>query len=228
MGMNMSTESEIIDVIKKVKKEVQKYENPIVTEIGEETRSHFQVLISCILSLRTRDETTAKASRRLFALAKTPEKMIKLSTKQIEKSIYPVGFYKTKARRIKGICKVLLEEYNGKVPEDFDELLKLKGVGRKTANIVMCYGFHKSGYIPVDTHVHRIPNRLGWVKTKNPEQTEEALKELLPRRYWKDFNDIFVTFGQNVCKPVGPKCNVCPVSKNCMYYKKVYLKKMKK
>src|SRR3989344_2599445 len=172
----MPAEKEIIDVIKKVKKEVQKYENPIVTEIGEETRSPFQVLISCILSLRTRDETTAKATTRLFTLAKTPEKMVKLSTKQIEKAIYPVGFYKTKARRIKGICKVLLEEYNGEVPENFDELMKLKGVGRKTANIVMCYGFNKKGYIAVDTHVHRIPNRLGWISTKTPEQTEETLK----------------------------------------------------
>jgi len=224
----MVKEAEIIDIIKKVKKEVQKYENPIVTEIGEVTRNPFQVLVSCILSLRTRDETTAKASSRLFALASKPETMIRLSTKQIEKAIYPVGFYKTKARRIKGICKVLLEKYNGKVPDNFDELMKLKGVGRKTANIVMCYGFHKKGYIAVDTHVHRIPNRLGWVKTKKPEQTEEALKELLPRKYWKDFNDIFVTFGQNVCKPVGPKCNSCPVSKNCEYYRKVYLKKMRK
>ncbi len=210
-------------IIRLVKKEVDKFENPIVTELGE--RDPFHVLIGCLLSLRTRDETTARASERLFSLANNPKAMLSLSTKQIEKSIYPVGFYKTKARRIKNICEVLIEKYNGKVPNDPNELLKLKGVGRKTCNIVMNYGFNNPNFIAVDTHVHRIPNRLGWIKTKTPEQTEQALMKLLPKRYWQDFNDTFVTFGQNVCKPVGPKCNVCPVNKYCKYYKEIFTRR---
>ncbi len=220
----MTGKKDIITVIRLVKNEVDKFRDPIVTEVGEITRSPYQVLISCLLSLRTRDETTARASERLFALAKTPKEMIKLSTKQIEKAIYPVGFYKTKAKRIKEISQRILKEYEGQVPEDFDKLMQFKGVGRKTANIVMCYGFNRAGYIAVDVHVHRIPNRLGWLKTKKPEQTEKALKKILPKRYWRDFNDTFVTFGQNICKPVGPKCGTCPVKNYCKYYKNVYLK----
>ncbi len=153
--------------------------------------------------------------------------MIKLSTKQIEKAIYPVGFYKTKSKRIKEICKKLIDEYNGKTPDDFDTLMEFKGVGRKTANIVMVYGFHKHG-IPVDTHVHRVSNRLGLVLTKTPEKTELVLRDIVPKIYWMDLNDLFVQFGQNICKPIGPKCNICPVSKYCNYYRNVYLKREKK
>ena len=214
----MPPEKDIAAVIKILKK--QRFRQPIVTQVGEKTRSPFQVLISCLLSLRTRDETTAIASKRLFSSAKTPEQMMKLTAKRIEKLIYPVGFYKTKAKRIKEICKILVEEYNSKVPEDFDELMKFRGVGRKTANIVMTYGFNKNGYIAVDTHVHRIPNRLGWIKTKTPEQTETELKKILPKRHWHGFNDLFVRFGQNVCKPVKPLCYACPARKYCRFKKK--------
>jgi endonuclease-3 len=195
---------------------------PALTEIAEQTKNPFHVLISCILSLRTKDATTAKASERLFALADNPYDMAKLSTKAIEKAIFPVGFYRTKAKRIKVICKKLIDDHHGKVPDDFDLLMKFHGVGRKTANIVMVYGFNKLG-IPVDTHVHRVSNRIGWVRTKTPEKTEFALRELLPERYWMDINDLLVQFGQNICRPVRPQCNACPVSKYCLYYKDVYL-----
>lgn len=214
-------------VMSTLKKGSPKFVTPALTKIAERARDPFKVLISCILSLRTKDEVTAEASRRLYALANTPEEMVKLSTKQIAKAIYPVGFYKTKSKRIKVICKRLINEFGSRVPADFDVLLSFKGVGRKTANIVMTYGFNRSGYLAIDTHCHRVPNRLGWIKTKTPEQTEHALKRVLPRRYWPDFNNIIVQFGQNICRPVGPKCNICPVSKYCRYYKEVYMPRKK-
>ncbi|MFH0948916.1 MAG: endonuclease III [Candidatus Aenigmatarchaeota archaeon] len=210
-----SLEKKIPIVIRLMKHSIKKFKQPTVTKIA----NPFQVLVSCLLSLRTRDETTAKATKHLFSMSKTPQKMIKLSVKQIEKAIYPVGFYRVKAKRIKNICKILLEKYNGNVPDDFDELMKLKGIGRKTANIVMVYGFDKEG-LPIDIHCHRIPNRLGWIKTKTPEHTERELKMILPKRYWHDFNDTFVTFGQNICKPVKPHCWECSVTKYCKYNKK--------
>ena len=206
--------AEIKKVIKLVKKEVQKYENPVVAEIGN--KSPFHVLISCILSLRTRDETTAHVSSELFKKANTPNEILHMK-RNLEKTIRSVNYYKTKSKRIREICKILAKR-NNKVPETMDDLLELPGVGRKTANIVLVYGFGKEG-MPVDTHVHRIPNRLGWVNTKKPEQTEDALRKIIPKKYWKDFNDIFVTFGQNVCKPVSPKCEKCPVTIHCDYYK---------
>lgn len=209
-------------VISLIKKECKKYQNPIVTEIADLTNNPFKVLISCLLSLRTKDVVTAKASRSLFDVATTPEKILKLDTKEIENLIYPVGFYKTKARRIKEICKVLIEKYNGKVPDNEEELLKLKGVGRKTMNIVMTYGFNKKDFIAVDTHVHRIPNRLGWVRTKTPEQIELELKKSIPKKHWQDINNLLVTFGQNVCVPVSPFCSKCPINKYC---RKVGVKK---
>jgi endonuclease-3 len=129
--------------------------------------------------------------------------------------IYPVGFYKTKAKRIREISRTLLEKYQGRVPDTFEELLSLKGVGRKTANIVMVYGHKKHGYLPIDTHCHRIPNRLGWIKTKSPEDTEYALKKFLPLQYWNDFNDLFVTFGQTICVPISPFCSHCPIEQYC-------------
>lgn len=172
------------------------------------------MLISCILSLRTQDSTTAKASHRLFAFADTPEAMLKLSAKKIEKLIYPVGFYKTKAKAIRHICRTLLEVYDGKVPDEIDELLKLTGVGRKTANLVVTLGYNKPG-ICVDTHVHRISNRWGYVKTKTPEQTEIALRAKLPKPYWIEYNDLLVSFGQHLCRPISPLCSQCPVKRFC-------------
>ena len=202
-------------IFKLLKKELSKYKRPFVSEWAEVVRDPFTTLISCLLSSRTKDEVTAKASLRLLKKHNTPEKILKLSQKQIEKLIYPVGFYRTKAKRIKEISGVVIDEYNSKVPNDFDELMKLKGVGRKTANIVMTYGHFKRDYLPIDTHCHRIPNRLGWIKTKTPEETEEALKKLLPKRFYYDFNELFVQLGQAICVPVSPLCSKCPINKYC-------------
>ena len=174
----------------------------------------FRVLIACILSLRTQDTTTGPASARLFAVADTPENLLRLSPRRIEQLIFPVGFYHTKARVILGICRDLLDRFGGRVPDEIDDLLTLKGVGRKTANLVVTMGYGKPG-ICVDTHVHRISNRLGYVKTKTPEETEMALRATLPRRYWIGYNDLLVSFGQNICQPVSPKCSECPVRGQC-------------
>ena len=164
------TDFEIHRAIQILRRQVPSWQTPIVTTVAESSRSPFQVLISCILSLRTQDATTAQASRRLFALANTPGEMLKLPTKKIEKVIFPVGFYRTKANNIREICRILVEEYSSKVPDDIDELLRFKGVGRKTANLVVTLGYRKPG-ICVDTHVHRISNRWGYVRTKNPKET---------------------------------------------------------
>ncbi|MBU0756414.1 MAG: endonuclease III [Planctomycetes bacterium] len=190
------------------------FEEPSLTEISRKTRDPFQVLISCILSLRTRDETTRAASKRLFTRCDTPQRMQRLKPGTIEKAIYPVGFYRTKALRIIEICKKLIKDHEGRVPDTLEELLALPGVGPKTANIVLVYGFRKPG-LPIDTHCHRIPNRIGWVKTKTPEETEQVLRKTLPKKYWMSFNDCFVQFGQNVCKPIGPRCNECVIEKFC-------------
>jgi len=174
----------------------------------------FLTLISCLLSLRTRDEVTARASERLFALAKTPETMLTLKREEIEAAIYPVGFYRRKTAQILELCRVLIERYDSKVPDRIDELLNLKGVGRKTANIVITMGYNKPG-VAVDTHVHRISNRLGLVATKNPHQTEFALRKTLPKRYWIIFNDLLVMHGKTICTPISPKCSICPITAHC-------------
>jgi endonuclease-3 len=200
--------------IRILRREVPKWETPIVTLMAKTYQSPFRVLISCILSLRTQDTTTAKASHRLFALADSPEAMRKLSRKRIENAIFPVGFYRTKARIIRDLCHTLVRDYSGKVPDEIDELLKFKGVGRKTANLVVTLGYHKPG-ICVDTHVHRISNRWGYIKTTSPEKTELALREKLPKRYWIEFNDLLVAFGQHLCRPISPVCSRCPVAAYC-------------
>ena len=210
----------IDDIVTILKRENKKYIVPIVTIVSM-TKSPFMVLISCLLSLRTKDKVTAEASNRLFKLADNPEKMLGLSIKNIEKAIYPVGFYKTKAKRIKEICRVLLDDYEGVVPNEIDELLKLNGVGRKTANLTVTLGYGKLG-ICVDTHVHRISNRLGLVKTKTPEQTEFALRKKLPQKHWLIYNDLLVTYGQNLCVPISPWCSKCKIFKYC---KRVGVKK---
>lgn len=174
----------------------------------------FLTLISCLLSLRTKDEVTARASERLFALVKTPEEMLTLKREEIEAAIYPVGFYRRKAAQILELCRVLIERYDSKVPDRIDELLNLKGVGRKTANIVITMGYNKPG-VAVDTHVHRISNRLGLVATKNPYQTEFALRKTLPKRYWIIFNDLLVMHGKTICTPISPKCSICPITAHC-------------
>ena len=182
--------------------------------ISVQTKDPFRILISTLLSLRTKDQTTIEASKRLFALAETPHDMRKLKSKQIEKLIYPVGFYRTKAKRIVEICKIFGKKYGDRTPDSIDELLTLKGVGRKTANLVVTLGYGKPG-ICVDTHVHRISNRLGIVKTKTPHETEFALRKILPQKYWICYNDILVGFGQNLCKPISPHCSICPILKLC-------------
>ncbi len=201
-------------IIPVLKREVKKYQTPIVEVIAAERNDPFTILISTMLSLRTKDTTTAEASRRLFRVANTPKSMLELTAKQIEKLIYPVGFYKTKAKSILRTCSILREQYEGKVPDTIEQLVGLPGVGRKTANLVVSLGFGKDG-ICVDTHVHRISNRLGYVETKTPFETEMALRKKLPRRYWKDINVLLVTWGQNVCAPISPHCSACAIRKWC-------------
>lgn len=205
---------EIHAAMRILRREAPKWQTPIVTLIAETSDSPFKVLISCILSLRTQDNTTAQASRRLFALADTPHTMRQLSIDKIERAIFPVGFYRTKAKTISEICGTLIERYGGNVPDDIDELIKLKGVGRKTANLVVTLGYNKPG-ICVDTHVHRISNRWGYIKTPTPEKTEVALREKLPKQYWIQYNDLLVSFGQHLCRPISPLCSQCPVLKYC-------------
>ena len=205
------------EVFQRLRQEFAIHQIPVLSRRKWEEVVHtpFTTLISCLLSLRTKDEVTEQASIRLLKEHNTPEMLVALSEKEIQSLIYPVGFYKTKAKRIKAIAQTLLDEYGGKVPDDFEELIQLKGVGRKTANIVMVYGHHNSAFLPIDTHCHRIPNRLGWVTTKTPEETEHALKKILPRRYWEDFNHLFVTFGQTICTPISPFCSRCPINIYC-------------
>ena len=192
----------ISQVLTKVKKSVRDFRTPSVTVISQKN-DPFAVLVSCIISLRTRDEVTEPASARLFKLAKNPSELLKLSHAKIEKAIYPAAFFRNKTQSLKELCKDLVNNYAGKVPEKMEELLKLKGVGRKTANLTLILGHDKLG-ICVDIHVHRISNRWGYVKTKTPDETEMVLRKTLPKRYWKRFNDLLVSFGQNICKPVSP------------------------
>lgn len=208
------TQKEFPVAISQLKKSVHEWAPTAIAEVSSKKKSPFRVLISCILSLRTKDNVTAQASERLFQLADSPDGIIKLHFKTIEKAIYPVGFYHTKAKVIKNISRILLEKYDGRVPDELDELLKLKGVGRKTANLVITIGFGKPG-ICVDTHVHRIFNRWGYISTKSPNESEFALREKLPKRYWIEINDLLVSFGQNLCKPISPHCSKCPIYKYC-------------
>ena len=174
----------------------------------------YLVLIACILSLRTNDKTTYPATLRMLELAKNPEEMSKVNIENLEKAIYPVGFYKNKAKQIIELSKILYEKYNSKVPCSIEELCKFNGVGRKTANLVISEGFHKPA-ICVDVHVHRIFNRIGYLKTKTPEETEFALRKKLPKKYWIPINSLLVTHGQNICKPINPKCSECPINNLC-------------
>ena len=185
-----------------------------MAEVAAEQPDPFRVLIACLLSLRTQDATTREASERLFRIADTPEAMLRLPASRIARLIFPVGFYRTKAHVLRAISRDLLDRFEGRVPDDLDNLLTLKGVGRKTANLVVTVGFGKPG-ICVDIHVHRISNRLGFVRTKAPDRTELALRAKLPRRYWIGYNDLLVAFGQNVCRPVSPHCSRCPVAPRC-------------
>lgn len=205
---------DIHEMIRILRKEVRRWKVPAVGVIAEETRDPFRTLVSCVLSLRTRDETTEAASRRLFAIARTPAKLAALSVRRIERAIYPVSFYRVKARSIRSMCRTLVDRHGARVPDTIEELLTLKGVGRKTANLVITVAYRKPG-ICVDTHVHRISNRWGYVRTTSPEETERALRRVLPRRYWITFNDLLVTYGQNLCTPLSPFCSRCPLARFC-------------
>jgi len=197
-----------------LRREAPAWNAPIVGFIAMQSRDPFKTLIRCILSLRTKDQTTLVASERLFARADTPAKMFRLSARTLERLIYPVGFYRTKARVIRGICRDLIDKFHGRVPDEIDQLMTLKGVGRKTANLVVTEAFAKPG-ICVDTHVHRISNRWGLVKTKTPDRTEIALREVLPRRHWLEYNGILVAFGQTICHPTSPWCSRCKLADLC-------------
>jgi endonuclease III len=201
-------------VLKILQKESAGWNVPIVTLVAQRSADPYQVLVSTLLSLRTKDEVTSAASRRLLDRAETPEQMLRLKSAEIRRLIYPVGFYKRKADTLLQVSKILMDMYSGHVPDDLEELLRLPGVGRKTANLVLTLGFGKPG-ICVDTHVHRISNRLGYVRTKSPDETETVLREKLSKAWWIPINDILVAFGQGLCRPVSPWCSRCPVSKWC-------------
>jgi endonuclease-3 len=214
MTKKINNLDKIFDVIKE---KIEQYGLPIISNPNwnEIEKTPFTTLISCILSLRTKDVITENAAKRLFKKYDTPHKIIYAREVDIQRIIYPTGFYRVKAKRIIEISKTLIEKYDGEVPKKFSELLKLKGVGRKTANIVMVYGFKKQGFLPIDTHCHRIPNRLGWINTKTPEETEKKLKEIMPEKYWEIFNHLFVRFGQMICVPISPFCSKCPIYDFC-------------
>jgi endonuclease-3 len=205
---------EIHSAIPILREEYKSWKTPAVTIVAQCEHSPYKVLISCIISLRTKDEVTALASARLFARAGTPSAMTGLSAAEIAGLIFPAGFYRNKSEQILEISRRLETEYDGKVPAEIDELLKFRGVGRKTANLVVTLGFGKPG-ICVDTHVHRICNRWGYVATKSPEDTESALRKKLPSEYWIEINDLLVAFGQNHCHPVSPRCSICRLIPFC-------------
>jgi endonuclease-3 len=207
-------DNEIHDAIKILRSITQEWTTPYVTELARRLNDPFRVLISTMLSLRTKDAVTAVASKRLFELAKSPSALLKLDALEIERAIYPVGFYRIKARNILTVCRELVDRYNEHVPDDIDALVALPGVGRKTANLVITLGFGQPG-ICVDTHVHRITNRWGYVKTKTPDQTEMELREKLPREYWIEINDELVSYGQHLCHPTSPRCSICPIAQYC-------------
>ncbi|MEQ8162542.1 MAG: endonuclease III [Smithellaceae bacterium] len=207
-------DSQINDVVEILQKELTAEAMPVVSSLADSRRDPFVILISTLLSLRTKDEVTAAATERLLRLAATPQEMLQVPPSKIAAAIYPVGFYNVKANTIHRVCRELIERFSSKVPDNLDDLVSIKGVGRKTANLVIALGYGKEA-ICVDTHVHRISNRLGYVKTKTPEKTEYALREKLPRRHWIIYNTIMVSFGRRTCKPVSPLCSRCPVFKYC-------------
>lgn len=206
--------TEIHEALRILREQVSQWQEPVVGVVAKESQDPFRILIACVLSLRTKDRTTAEASRRLFALASDPAGMLRLPVSKIQRAIYPVGFYRTKSKQLRAISKRLLDHYGGAVPDSIDELLTLPGVGRKTANLVVTVGYGKPG-ICVDIHVHRISNRWGYVKTVTPAQTEQVLCRKLPAEYWITFNDLLVPFGQNICQPVSPYCSRCRLTQYC-------------
>jgi endonuclease III len=209
----MEKEEKIIKIMETLKQVYPSHEKTTLNRMRDNPEA-FRILISCLISLRTQDKNTEIASERLFAVAQTPEQIIKLPIEKLEKLIYSSGYYKNKARTIKHVSEIILKDFGGKVPKTREELMSMKGVGPKTANIVLAFAFGKN-VLPIDTHCHRIPNRLGWIYTKNPEQTEIELGKILPKKYWQDFNGIFVQFGKTICVSISPKCSICPINQYC-------------
>ncbi len=207
----------IPDVMRILKEEFPKWRAPIVGLMAQKSGDPFKTLICALLSTRTKDETTAKVCERFFEKVKNYEDILKKDLSELESLIYPVGFYRNKARQLKELAKVVLEKFGGKVPDKREELLKLPGVGRKVANLVLVDAFKKPA-ICVDAHVHRISNRWGLIKTKTPEETERELEKVLPVEYWLDYNKLLVAFGQTTCKPMNPKCQECKVNGYCDYF----------
>ncbi len=205
---------QIAEVIRLLEQRLQETGLPIVSQLAREPCDPYLILISTLLSLRTKDEVTAEASERLFALARTPQTMLCLSEDTVARAIYPVGFYHTKARTVLDVSRLLVDRYQGQVPDDLEALLAIKGVGRKTANLVLTLGFDKAG-ICVDTHVHRISNRLGYVRTRTPDETEFVLRKKLPPVFWKGYNTLLVAFGRDTCRPLSPLCSRCPLTALC-------------
>jgi endonuclease-3 len=208
----MSTKN--IDIIMKTLSKVYNSNERTTLNRMRKKPDAFKILISCLLSLRARDENTEKVSAQLFAVAHTPQEIIKIPIKKLEKIIFSSGHYKKKARVLQSVSNDLIKRFDSEVPNSKEDLLSIKGIGPKTANIVLAFAFGKS-VLPIDTHCHRIPNRLGWVKTKTPEQTEKELEKILPKKYWKEFNAIFVQFGREICQPISPKCSQCEINKYC-------------
>jgi len=213
LGMNST---DLPMVLRRLRKAAKTWSTPVVAEISHQL-DPFKVLVSCIISLRTRDKNTRAASERLFDLADTPQKFLQLDPKKVEKAIYPVAFFRNKTLSLYDICRTLINCHEGNVPKTLDKLLKLKGVGRKTANLTLILGYGKLG-ICVDTHVHRISNRWGYLKTKSPDATELILRKKLPKRYWMEYNNLLVSFGQNMCKPISPHCSQCFIADYCRQY----------
>jgi len=226
----VDTRPSIGQILKKIRKMVSSSTDKRATALAElkqtEGDDPFRILIATVLSHRTRDESTSKASEKLFMVYDTPEKLANADVRKVKELIRSVGFYNVKSRNVIRVAKQLVEEFGGRVPDDLESLLTLHAVGPKTANCVLVYGFNKPA-IPVDTHVHRIANRLGLVQTKTPEQTEEALTKTVPKKYWLELNELFVRFGQTTCKPIGPKCDVCTLTGSCKYYRDVVAPKLR-
>jgi endonuclease-3 len=204
----------ISKIMKILEKHFDYTERMTLNRMRKNNEQAFKILISCLLSLRARDEQTDKVSEKLFVAADTPEKIAKIPTIKLEKLIFSSGHYHKKAKTLKHVSKELIRKFNSKVPQTREKLMSIKGIGPKTANIVLAFAFGKK-VLPIDTHCHRIPNRLGWVKTKNPEQTEKELEKILPEKYWSEFNGIFVLFGKTICQPISPWCSKCPIRKYC-------------
>lgn len=199
-------------ILEMLKEHMKRLSNPAVERVGRS--DPFRVLISAVISARTKDNVTREAARRLFEVAKNPYDLLKLGESRISELIYPAGFYRNKAKSLIELSRTLIDSFGGKVPDDMNDLLSLRGVGRKVANLVMVLGFDKYG-ICVDTHVHRITNRWGFLETSTPFETEMMLRKILPKKYWKQINRVLVTFGKNICKPIGPLCGECPIEKYC-------------